>query len=61
MIDYSDCTKEELIKLVEHYADLMIMHDNSSLFRVHESTEEEIYSWLKRDGLKVKYIESEDE
>ena len=62
MIDYSDCTKEELIKLVEQYADPMIMHTRPSLFRADEPVDEaEVYLMLKDDGLNVKYVESEDE
>ena len=60
MIDYSECTKEELIELAEHYASLVIAHDRC-LYRVVEPTEEEIYHLLKGDCLNVKYIESENE
>ena len=42
MIDYSDCTKEKLTGLVEQCGDLIIMHNNSGLFRVHESTEKNL-------------------
>ena len=59
MIDYTDCTKEELIELLEQYANKWIVYVGHLI--AFTPTEEEIYSMLKRDGLKVKYVESEDE
>ena len=60
MIDYSNCTKEELIELLEHYTNLIIIHTRPSLFRADEPVDEaEVYLMLKDDGLKVKYVESE--
>ena len=58
MIDYTDCTKEELIELLEQYANKWIAYVGHLI--VFTPTEEEIYSMLKRDGLKVKYVESEE-
>ena len=58
MIDYSECTKEELIELVEQYASNLIERQHAWV--ISEPTKEEIYNMLKGDSLKVKYIESEN-
>ena len=62
MIDYSECTKEELIELVEHYASRLLNYGAKELghFRAYDPTEEDICFLLKEDGLKVKYVESEN-
>ena len=57
IIDYNYCIKQELIELVELYVTKLIMSENHR--RVYEPTGE-IYSILKGDGLKVKYVESEE-
>ena len=59
MIDYSECTKEELIEMVEYYASNLIECQHAWV--ISEPTEEEIYNMLKGGGLNVKYIESEKE
>ena len=63
MIDYTDCTKEELIEVVEDYASRLFNYGAKELghFRAYEPTEEDICFLLKEDGLKVKHVESEDE
>ena len=63
MIDYSECTKEELIELVEHFANRLLNYGAKELghFRAYEPTEEEICFLLEEYGLNVKCVESENE
>lgn len=59
MIDYSKCTKEELIEVIECYANRLIIWQDCHA--VIEPSEKEICSLLEEEGLNVKYIESENE
>lgn len=58
MIDYSKCTKEQLINLLEHYATKIYRLTDLYAPGFTTITNKGIYHMLKGDGLPVEWVEN---
>lgn len=58
MIDYSKCTKEQLINLLEHYIEKLFNLSTFYGYGFDNLSDEEIYYRLKGDGLPVEWVEN---